>query len=173
MKLILLLFIVCCQEWLPNKYDKGAVKYYDSLDSLQWVDVYWHVDNYGIRQAIFAGLEGSNRPLGKHPDEDSYQDVGIFYETALLYRPAKDLRDSLLSHSFAAKISSEIDSSNIAGHKKRYLVDDHKWRAERPILNATMAYPGGSSWRNRLIYGMVFMARENELIKRLKKCQHL
>ncbi len=144
------------------------MKYYDELDSAQWADVWWHVEHYGIRQAVFAGLEGSNRPQGKHRSEPSFQCVGVYYHTAKLYRPARGLRDSLLNHGYTAKLSAEIDSANLAGHHKRYLETNHKWRAKRPTLNATMAYPGGKFWRNRLIYGMVHEARSRELEKRVK-----
>ncbi len=155
------------QEWLPRKYQIEAVKYYDKLDSAQWADVWWHYENYGIRNAVFAGLEGSNRPRGKHRAEPSFQCVGVYYHTAQLYRPIDGLRDSLLIHEYTAKLSAEIDSANLAGHRKRYLEDNHQWRAKRPALNAAMAYPGGSKWRDRLVYGMAFMARERELQRRL------
>ena len=157
------------EDWLPNQYKKEAIQYYDALDSDQWVDVIWHVDNYGIRQGVFAGLEGSNRQRGKHGDEDSFQCLGVYFQTAQLYQPGVGLRDSLYSHPFVARLSFEIDSSNISGHQKRTIKDRPKWRAKRPVLNATMAYPGGKSWRNRLIYGMVHEARCRELGKRLQR----
>ena len=173
MRLLLLILTLCtslyAQDWLPNAYKLEAVEYYDELDSVQWADVYWHVEHYGTRQAVFAGLEGSNRPRGKHGDEDSYNCLGVNFATALLYRPLKGLRDSLESHIYTSKLAAEIDSAKISGHKKRWLESDSKWRAKRPVLNATMAYPGGSKWRNRLIYGMVHEARCRELEKRLTK----
>lgn len=154
-------------DWLPNKYKKEAVQYYDGLDSVQWADVYWHVEHHGTRNATYASMEGSNRPCGKHDTEDSYQDVGCWLPTALLFRPANGLRDSLSNHAFAARLSAEIDSSNLAGHKKRPLKSDPKWRAKRPVLNAVMAYHRGKKWRSALVYGMVFTARQRELEKRL------
>ena len=172
MRILLLILTVghlCAQDWLPNSYKIEAKAYYDKLDSAQWADVWWHVDHYGIRQGVFSGMEGSNRPREKHGDEDSYQCLGVNYFTALLFRPALGLRDSLLLHGFVAALSHEIDSTKIAGHKRRWLEKDHKWRAKRPILNATMAYPGGKFWRNRLIYGMVHEARCRELEKRMKE----
>ena len=168
-------FIILCgslfaqaSDWLPNQYKLDAKEYYDALDSAQWADVKWHVNQHGTRNAIFAGMEGSNRPRDKHDDEDSYQDVGIYYPAVAAYWPLV-LRDSLGIHAYAAKLSAKIDSANLAGHHKRYLETDHKWRAKRPTLNATMAYPGGKFWRNRLIYGMVHEARCRELEKRLKE----
>ena len=155
------------EDWLPGEYKRGAVKYYDALDSLQWVDVDWHVERHGIRNAVYAGMEGSNRPRGKHPTEPSYQCVGINYHAAKLYRSIDGLRDSLRIHEYASKLAAEIDSANLAGHRKRYLENNHQWRAKRPTLNATMAYPGGNEWRSRLIYGMVHEARCRELEKRL------
>ena len=172
MRLLLLILTVghlCAQaDWLPNAYKIEAAKYYDKLDSAQWADVNWHIEKLGIRSAVFAGMEGSNRPRGKHPTESSYQCVGVYYYTAKLYRPVRGLRDSLLSHGYTARLAAEIDSTKLAGHRKRYLETNHKWRAKRPTLNATMAYPGGKFWRNRLIYGMVHEARCRELEKRLK-----
>lgn len=153
---------------MPRKYKLEAVVYYDALDSAQWADVYWHVERHGVRNAVFAGVEGSNRPRGKHRRESSFQCVGINYNAAQLYRPINGLRDSLYIHKYAAELSAEIDSSNLAGHRKRYLETNHQWRAKRPTLNATMAYPGGNNWRSRLVYGMVFIARQRELEKRLK-----
>ena len=161
------------QDWLPNQYKKEAVQYYDALDSAQWADVYWHDENHGIRNAVYAGMEGSNRPRGKHGDEDSYQDVGINFYTARRFREALDLRDSLRVHAFAANLCAEIDSAKLAGHRKRNHKSNPKWRAKRPVLNATMAYPGGKSWRNRLIYGMVHEARCRELEKRLPRVAFL
>lgn len=147
------------QEWLPNQYKKEAVQYYDALDQAQWADVHWHVKYYGIRQAIFAGMEGSNRPRGKHGNEDSWQDVGVHYATARLLRSAKGLRDNLRVHAFAAQLSAEIDTDNLAKEYRKH--------STRPELNAAMRYPGGSQWKNRLVYGMAFIARQLELEHRL------
>ena len=146
------------EEWVPNQYKKEAIKYYDALDADQWRDVYWHVKAYGIRQAVFAGMEGSNRPGIKHSSDD-HQDVGVSYGTALLYHPPKGLRNLLRLHSFAATLSAEIDAGNLAMELSRGI--------HRPYLNAAMRYPGGSNWRSRLRYGLAFMARYSELERRL------
>ncbi len=165
MRFLATIIIFCCitsaqtLDWLPKRYSREAVKYYDQLDSRQWTDVYWHNKYYGIRQAVFAGMEGSNRSRGKHGDEDTYQDVGVSYGTAKLYRSGRNLRGNLKVHNFAAKLSAEIDSANLAIEFKR--------GSKRPELNAAMWYPGGKKWRSRLKYGMAFTARERELEKRL------
>ena len=148
-------------SWLPTAYIVEAEKYYDALDADQWDDIYWHDKHHGIRNAVFAGMEGSNRSRGKHGEENSFQDTGIFYGTARLFRSHEGLLDSLKSHSFAAQLSADIDSSNLEMEYRR--------KSLRPVLNATMRYPGGSKWRGRLVYGMVFTARHQVLEKRLRR----
>ncbi len=146
-------------HWIPNKYKKEAVQYYDALDADQWEDVFWHAKAFGVRNAVFAGTEGSNRPRGRHGEEDSWQDVGIYYGTARIYFPAQGLRGHLRDHTFAATLSAEIDAGNLTMELHRSTL--------RPALNAAMRYPGGSNWRNRLGYGLTFMARYSELERRL------
>ena len=146
------------QSYIPNAYRIAAKEYYDLYTESQWQDVRWHIREHGYRNATYASMEGSNIPQGKHPDEDSFQCAGIYYPAARLFRSHGGLRDSLRSHAYAAGLSAEIDSHNLALERKRGSL--------RPELNATMRYPGGSKWRSRLKYGLVFMARQSELKKR-------
>lgn len=138
------------QSYIPPAYIDEARNYYNSLDSAQWADVWWHIEEYDTNNAIIAGLEGSNRSIGKHLMEHSHQDVG-FSDGALALFFLGAPHDSLNSHRWAAMAADSLFRYNYSLEVRR--------ESARPLLNAAMRYPGGSSWRNRLLYGLHFMAR--------------
>ncbi len=155
---ITLISTLWAQDFIPPACINEAKAYYAKLDSAQWADVRWHIHYFGYRNAVFAGMEGSNRPRGDHGDEDSHQDSGIYYPTARIYAPdlpENILRESLQSHFYCASLSYAIDRDNLALEYRR--------GSDRPGLNAAMRYPGGRSWRKRLKYGLAFLAREQVL----------
>ena len=90
-----------------------AVKFYSDMNEAQWDDYWWHVEHYGLRQAILAGLEGSHIPMGRHGTERSFQDLGVSWRTAHHFRSHQEVRANITDHDWIAGVSAQIDNENL------------------------------------------------------------
>ena len=125
-----------------------AETFYADMNEAQWDDYWWHIEHYGLRQAIIAGMEGSHIPRGRHGTERSFQDLGVSWGTAHLFRDRQEVRANINDHNWIAGVSAEIDRDNL--HR---LADSDSREAYR-------WYAGGSNPLNGEAYSRMAMARE-------------
>ena len=127
-------------DTLPDDFPEAA-----SFPS-EWRDIRQHLhkmpEHFALRSTVYAALEGSNRPQGKHKGENTYQDVGLHKPTALgMGADSTRLKD----HDYVALFAMKIDSLNIEMNiKKKHIY---------PKYNAYRQYQGRRNWIKRELRG--------------------